>query len=74
MIKNHKLAQAISDVSWGTLVSMLTYKCNWNFRELVVIDRFYPSSKTCSSCSHLMDSMPLSVPGMDLSFLWNSSR
>jgi putative transposase len=61
MIKNHKLAQAISDVSWGTLVSMLTYKCNWNFRELVVIDRFYPSSKTCSSCSHLMDSMPLSV-------------
>ena len=61
MIKNHKLAQAISDVSWGTLVSMLNYKCNWNFRELVVIDRFYPSSKTCSSCSHLMSEMPLSI-------------
>jgi putative transposase len=61
MIKNHKLAQAISDVAWGTLVSMLTYKCNWNSRKLVVVDRFYPSSKTCSSCSHLMDSMPLSV-------------
>jgi len=61
MVKNHKLAQAINDVSWGTLVSMLTYKCKWNSRELVVIDRFYPSSKTCSFCSHLMDSMPLNV-------------
>ena len=60
-LNNHKLAQAISDVAWGTLVSMLTYKCQWNSRELVVIDRFYPSSKTCSSCSHLMDSIPLSV-------------
>lgn len=61
MIKNHKLAQAISDVSWGSLVQLLTYKCGWNSRELVVIDRFYPSSKTCSSCSHLMDSIPLNV-------------
>ena len=61
MIKNHKLAQAISDVSWGTLVQLLTYKCKWNSRELVVIDRFYPSSKTCSSCSHLMAEMSLNV-------------
>jgi putative transposase len=61
MIKNRKLAQAISDVSWGTLVQLLTYKCNWNSRELVVIDRFYPSSKTCNFCSHLMTEMPLKV-------------
>ena len=61
MVKNHKLAQAISDVSWGTLVQMLKYKCEWNSRELVVIDRFYPSSKTCSSCSHLMAEMPLNI-------------
>ena len=61
MIKNHKLAQAINDVSWGTLVQFLTYKCKWNSRELVVIDRFYPSSKTCSSCSHLINEMPLNV-------------
>jgi len=61
MIKNHKLAQAISDVAWGTLVSQLDYKCQWNNRELVVIDRFYPSSKTCSSCSHLMVEMSLKV-------------
>lgn len=61
MVKNHKLAQAISDVSWGTLVQVLKYKCEWNSRELVVIDRFYPSSKTCSSCSHLMVKMPLNV-------------
>ena len=61
MVKNHKLAQAISDVAWGTLVRLLGYKCQWNSRELVVIDRFYPSSKTCSSCSHLMAEMPLNV-------------
>lgn len=61
MIKNHKLAQAISDVAWGTLVNLLDYKCQWNNRELVVIDRFYPSSKTCSSCSHLMSEMPLNI-------------
>jgi putative transposase len=61
MVKNHKLAQAISDVAWGTLVVMLNYKCNWNSKELVVIDRFYPSSKTCSSCSHLMIEMSLNV-------------
>ena len=61
MVKNHKLAQAISDVAWGTLVRLLKYKCQWNSRELIVIDRFYPSSKTCSSCSHLMAEMPLNV-------------
>lgn len=61
MVKNHKLAQAISDVSWGTLVSFLTYKSNWHNRQLVRIDRWYPSSKTCSSCLHLMHSMDLSV-------------
>ena len=61
MIKNHKLAQAISDVSWGTLVSMLKYKAGWHKRQVIQIDRFYPSSKTCSSCFHLMDSMNLSI-------------
>ncbi|MBT9138104.1 MAG: hypothetical protein DDT31_00651 [Syntrophomonadaceae bacterium] len=61
MIKNHSLAQAISDVSWGSLISMLKYKAGWHNRQVIQIGRFYPSSKTCSSCSHLMDSMDLSV-------------
>jgi len=61
MVKNHKLAQAISDVSWGSLVSMLTYKAAWYNRQVIKIDRFYPSSKTCSHCHHLMASMDLSI-------------
>lgn len=65
MVKNHKLAQAISDVSWGSLVSMLKYKAAWHNRHIIQIDRFYPSSKTCSSCNHLMGSMELSVREWD---------
>jgi len=61
MVKNHCLAQAISDVSWGRLVSMLKYKAVWHNRQIIQIDRWYPSSKTCSSCFHLMPSMKLSV-------------
>lgn len=61
MVKNHKLAQAISDVSWGSLVSMLKYKAVWHNRQVIQIDRWYPSSKTCSSCFHLMSSMDLSI-------------
>lgn len=61
MVKNHKLAQAISDVSWGSLVSMLKYKAIWYNRQVIQIDRFYPSSKTCSNCYHVMPSMDLSI-------------
>jgi putative transposase len=65
MIKNHKLAQAISDVSWGSLVLMLKYKAAWHNRQVIQIDRFYPSSKTCSHCYHLMPSMDLSIREWD---------
>ena len=65
MVKNHKLAQAISDVSWGSLVSMLKYKAVWHNRQIVQIDRFYPSSKTCSDCGHIMSSMDLSIREWD---------
>jgi putative transposase len=61
MLKNHKLAKSISDVSWSSFVSMLEYKCNWYGKVLVKIDRFFPSSKTCSSCGHKEEKMPLSV-------------
>ena len=59
MMKNHKLAQAISDVSWGTFYTMLEYKSKWNDKEYVKIDRWFPSSKTCSSCGWIKQDLEL---------------
>jgi putative transposase len=50
MLKNHKLAQAVSDSNFGEIRRQLDYKTSWHGVHLVVIDRFYPSSKTCSAC------------------------
>jgi len=50
MVKNHNLAQAISDASWSTFVSMLEYKADWYGKNILRIGRFSPSSKTCSNC------------------------
>ena len=61
MVKNKKLSRAISDVGWGAFVRMLEYKAEWYGREVVKIDRWFPSSKTCSSCHHVVASLPLSV-------------
>jgi putative transposase len=61
MVKNHKLANAISDAAWGELVRQLTYKCQWYGRELVKIDRYFPSSKRCGNCGHIVDQMPLNI-------------
>ncbi len=60
MIKNHNLAQAISDVAWGDLVSKLEYKANENQISLVKIDKFFPSSKTCSNCGNVKNNLKLS--------------
>ena len=59
MMKNHCLSKAIQDASWSTFVSFLDYKCNWYGKTLVKIDRFYPSSKTCSSCGYKLDKLDL---------------
>lgn len=61
MVRNHSMARAISDASWSELRSMLEYKAQWYEREVVAIDRFYPSSKTCSSCGHLLNALPLDI-------------
>lgn len=53
MIKNHNLAQAITDVSWSTFVNMLEYKAEWYGTNILRIGRFEPSSKTCSCCGHI---------------------
>ncbi|MBG0825050.1 IS200/IS605 family element transposase accessory protein TnpB [Planomonospora sp. ID91781] len=61
MLKNHSLARAISDASWTELRSMLEYKCAWYGRELVVIDRWFPSSKLCGACGTIREKLPLNV-------------
>ncbi|RBM10748.1 RNA-guided endonuclease TnpB family protein [Streptomyces sp. PT12] len=61
LLKNGRLARAISDASWTELRSMLEYKCAWYGRELVVIDRFFPSSKLCGACGTVAAKMPLNV-------------
>ena len=61
MVKNHHLAKAIQDASFGTLVSMLKYKAAWYNRQIIEIGRFYPSSKLCSNCGHRMQYMGLEV-------------
>jgi len=59
MMRNHKLAKSITDVSWSEFGRQLEYKSRWNFKHFLRIDRFYPSSKTCSRCGNVQN-MPLS--------------
>nr|WP_031161405.1 RNA-guided endonuclease TnpB family protein [Streptosporangium roseum] len=61
MVRNHSLARAISDASWRQMRTMLEYKAAWYGRELVVVDRWFPSSKLCSACGTIQRSMPLNV-------------
>jgi putative transposase len=67
MVKNHKLARAISDANWGELVRQLTYKAEWYGREFIKIDRWFPSSKRCSSCGYIAEKMPLNIREWDCS-------
>ena len=59
MMKNHKLAQSIADVSWHEFKRQLEYKCKWRGRELVIIDRFFPSSKLCDVCNTINEELTL---------------
>jgi putative transposase len=60
MVKNHKLSKHISDASWGNFVRLLEYKASWNDKQIVKINRFYPSSKTCSECGWINQNLNLS--------------
>lgn len=60
MIKNRKLSKHIADASWGNFVNLLQYKCDWYGRELLKVNRFYPSSKTCGDCGWINQELKLS--------------
>lgn len=60
MQRNHHLAQAVVDASFGMFLTMLEYKCRWYGVNLIKIDRFAPSSKTCGKCGHIYKGLKLS--------------
>ena len=61
MQKNRHLSKSISDASWSEFLRQLEYKAHWHGRELIGIDKWYPSSKRCSDCGHTVPKMPLNV-------------
>ncbi len=61
MVKNKRLSKAIHDAGWHEFKRQLEYKCEWYGRQLVEIDRWVPTSKTCSGCGHVLDKLELSV-------------
>ncbi|MFB2923582.1 RNA-guided endonuclease TnpB family protein, partial [Aerosakkonema funiforme] len=61
MVRNHKLAKAISDTGWGTFVNFLSYKLERSGGKLIEIDRWFPSSKLCSNCHYQIPELPLDV-------------
>lgn len=65
MLKNHSLAGSIADASWGMLKQQLEYKCKWYGRELRIVDRWFPSSKTCHECGHVVEKLPLNIRQWD---------
>jgi IS605 OrfB family transposase len=61
MMANHKLAKAIADCGWSQLLRQLEYKAFWHDRKIGAIDRWFPSSKRCNSCGHILDKLPLNI-------------
>lgn len=59
MVKNRRLSQAISDASFGEFFRQMQYKCDWYGKNLIMIDRFAPSSKRCSDCGEINDNLTL---------------
>ncbi len=61
LVKNPKLAKSISDAGWGQFCTMLKYKAEWEGKIYIEVDRFFPSSKTCSNCLNPVDSLSLDI-------------
>lgn len=60
MVKNHKLAESITEMNFGEFHRILEYKARWYNRKIVFVDRFYPSSKTCHNCGYIFKKLKLS--------------
>jgi putative transposase len=65
MVCSKRLAKHIADAGWGQFIRMLAYKGEWYGCDLVAVDRFFPSSKTCSQCGTVMEMLPLQVRKWD---------
>jgi putative transposase len=65
MVQNHNLAKHIADAAFGEIFRELGYKAKWYGRTYLPLDKFFPSSKLCSSCGHLLEELPLSVREWD---------
>jgi putative transposase len=61
MVRNHRVAKAIADCGWGTFRDMLEYKAARYGRRVIVIDRWFPSSKMCSACGHVLAELGLKI-------------
>lgn len=61
MVKNRSLSKSISDAGWAEFVRQLQYKAAWSGRQLIGIDRWYPSSKRCNGCGHTVTKLPLNI-------------
>jgi putative transposase len=65
MVRNWKLSKSISDVGWGMFVNFIDYKLKAKDGQLVEVGRFFPNSKTCSCCGHIVDELPLDIREWD---------
>ncbi|NEO69978.1 RNA-guided endonuclease TnpB family protein [Moorena sp. SIO3H5] len=61
LVKNHKLAQVISEANWAEIIRQIKYKSQWYNREAIAIDKWFPSSKLCSVCLNRVESLPLNI-------------
>lgn len=61
MVKNRRLARAISDAAWSDFRGLLEYKARWYGRDVITVDRWFPSSRLCSACGALHDRVPLNI-------------
>lgn len=61
MIKNNTLSKHIADVSWGMFIEFLKYKAEWNDKQVISIDRYFPSTKLCNNCGYINNNLDLNI-------------